>query len=210
MLPHMDGLSKPAELLQSCTFWCMALLPHEGRLHPAGHHTGCWAEMGRLKVLHPRERNDHQGRSTQADDGGGFHQTRPDFPNSVPSPPCRGKSLKKFQNLKRNGHFFHTHVMKRAVMASKDGSKSMLGKPGGTYPVSSSILAQALEVSLSLRVPATEGTTSLMALLETYEVKWFFSKLGLPSPRSRRASQLLPANQSSLLAPAVVESNGNT
>lgn len=129
----MEGLSKPAELLQSCTFWCMALLPHEGHLHPAGHHTGCWADMGRLKVLHPRERNDHQGRSTQADDGGGFHQTRPDFPNSVPSSPRRGKSLKKFQNLKRNGHFFHMHVMKRAVMASKDGSKSMLGKTGGTY-----------------------------------------------------------------------------
>lgn len=49
-------------------------------------------------------------------------------------------------------------------------------------PVSLSILAQALEIPPSLRVPAAEGTTSLVALLEPCEVQWFSQSLNLPAP----------------------------
>ena len=49
-------------------------------------------------------------------------------------------------------------------------------------PVSSCILAQALDILPSLRVPAAEGTTSLVALLEPCKVKWFSQSLNFLVP----------------------------
>jgi len=74
------------------------------------------------------------------------------------------------------------HVMKRAIKASKDGSKSVLAKPHGTYCSFVKYLAQAPEVPPSPTVPAAEGTTSLVALLEPCEVQWFSQSLNFPVP----------------------------
>lgn len=74
--------------------------------------------------------------------------------------------------------------MKRALKALKMAASPCWQNELEYTPVSSRILAQALEISPSSRDPAAEGTTSLVALLEPREFQLFTQILNFPVPGS--------------------------
>lgn len=152
-------------------------------------------------MLHSRERNDHQGTSTQADDRPGFNRGIQILPTLSHRLPTEANSEGSPKQCKRNGHLFHLHVRKRAVRLPEDamsgkeqwGLVKMAASPFWQAqvelsPIASSNLAQGLKIPPSPWASATERPTSLVALLEPHEVQWLSQKLEVSSPRSRRAS----------------------